>query len=306
MQKRNKPQKRPYFLIDNNDVYCRMLVEAVIDEAKEVFPEINFGFITGLKDIFKANSIIICGNKNLSRRFFWPLNILNKKIILCHFPKENVWFEKFVKKAKLVINSDDSSPVLLSDVPTQRHSERVWKKERLVSKRGCIGVIGAAINESFKSKFFDSLNLLIEDLDLNIVFISLHGELEKDIIPHIKYSANIRYIEGNKYTPKDLLGIISKIDLAIATDEKGAVCGMSANKPVIGLCSEGSLNKFMDGFAQEEVVFDFSKLSGEELYSKIKIAWVHRAALAEQMQKKIEGLKKKAEESVKKLCKEII
>jgi len=303
MQKRNKPQKNPCFLIDHDDVYCKILVEAVIDEAKDIYPDISFGFANKFNDVFKANPIIICGNKSFSKLLFWFFNILNKKIILYCLPEKNFYFEKFVKKSKLVIGCDEPSPVLLSDVPTQKHSERIWKKERLVSKRGCIGVIGTAIDDPFKNKFYEALNLLIEDLDLNIVFVSLHSESEKDIVPNIKYSANIRHIEGNKYNSKDLIGIISKIDLAIATDEKGAICGMAANKPVIGLCSEGRLKYFMQDFAQEDVVFDYSKLSGEELYSKIKIAWVHKTALFEQMQKKLQILKNDAEKGIKQLCK---
>lgn len=310
---RNKFKKHPYFLVDNNDVYCRILTETIIDEVKDVCPEISFGYISGIKDILKANPVIVCGDKKFSGHIFWLINILNKKLVLYHLPESNLYFKKFAKKAKLVITAKDiegynsyPSAVLLSDVPTQKYMERVWKKERFVSKRGCIGVVGTVVDENLRSKLFNALNLLIEDLDLNIIFISLHGEVEKDIISNIKYSANIRYIAGNEYTAKDLLGIISKIDFLVASDEKGAICAMSVDKPVIGLCGDGILKKFLEGLTQEDIVFDFTKLSSEELYSKIKVAWVHRTALLEQMQKKIAELKRNAEDGVKRLCKEVI
>jgi hypothetical protein len=309
----NKVQKYPYLWVGGNDIYAKMICEAVIDEAREIFPDLEFRYVSGLKDILRSNPLVVCGEGAFTGCLYWLAKILNKKVVLYYLPKENLFFEKYSRIAKLIISSCEEeekdcypSPVLLSDIPTQKYIERVWKKEKLLSKRGCLGVIGEFGDEDLKNKLCGALNLLIEDLDLNIVFISLRGEIEKDIISNIKYSANTKYLQGNKYAARDLLGVISKIDFLVASNIEGAECALSLNKPVVGMCNDRRLNRLLNGLTEEEVCFDFAKFSVEELYSKIKVAWVHRTALVEQMQNKVLALRNKAEEGVKRLCKEIL
>lgn len=306
--------KRPYFFVDGDNVYYKMLAEAVIDELQELCPEVKSRYVSSIKDVIKADPLIICGDGYLPKGLLHLISILRKKVVLYHTVRESEIFDSLAKRARWTVGSENiegysyyPSPVLLSDTATQRNIDRVWKRERLVSKRGCIGIIGLGIAEEAKRNLLNALNLLIEDLDLNVIFISMSGkDREKDIMPGIRYSANTRYIDGKKYTTNELLGIIGRIDILIAPDEKGVICSMAVNRPVIGLAGDNKLKYLLGNITQEEVVLDAGKITGDELYSKLKIAWVHRMSITEQIQNCIKVLKGQAEEGIRKLCKEFI
>lgn len=302
-------KKNLFFLIDEQDVYYKMLTEAISDELEEL----NFGYIKNIKDIFRADYIVVCGSSGISKNLVLAINIIRKPLILYHVLPDSTIFNKLAKRAKWVVSATNvngcdyfPSPVLLSDIATQRQIERIWGRERLASKRGSIGIIGIKSEEEQRQKLVIALDLLVEDLDLNIVSIPiLKEESEKDILGSIKYSANTRFVQSNKYSSKELLGIISRLDILVTTDEKGVVCAMAVGKPVVGLSIDDELDQLLTGMAEEDILFDIDKLKGDELYSKLKIAWVHRDTIAKQMQKKVADLKKKAGEGIRRLEKEI-
>lgn len=304
-------KKNVSFFVDDSSVYYRMLVEALIDELQEICPDTKCGYVSNLKDIIKANLVVACGNGNFPKKLSLGLNVLRKPLILYHMLPGGNNFSRIQKWIVAPRNIEGynyyPSPVLLSDIPTQKNIERVWKRERLASKRGCIGVIGLDINEGLRDKLLTALNLLVEDLDLNVIFIPLKKtESERYVLSSIKYSANFKYIQAEKVSSKELLGIISRIDLLVATDEKSALCAMAVNRPIAGLSTEDNLRELLKGMTEEEITLDFNALSAEELYTKIKIAWVHRASIAEQMQKRIAELRAYAEEGIRKLCRDFV
>lgn len=307
--------KHPYFLIDNKDIYNRILAEAINDELEEIYPEIKCGYILSAKDIFKADLLIMCGcgAGDYSKGLYLAISVFKKPLILYHISPDTVCFNRFAKRAKWIVTSRDigeydyfPSPVLISDLATPRHIERIWGRERLASKRGCIGIIGLNLDEEQRHKLVDALNFLIEDIDLNVVFIPiLKEEGIKDILTGIRYSANTRLLQSDKYSSKELLGIISRLDILITSDQKGVICAMAVDRPVVGLAVNDELDQLLTGVAEEETLFDIDKISSDELYSKIKIAWVHRDTNAKQMQKKATDFKMKASEGIRRLGKEI-
>lgn len=304
-------KKNIYFFVDKSSVYYKMLAESIIDELQEVCPDARCRYISDIRDVIRANLVVACGNGNFPKGLSLGINFLRKPLVMYHILPDG---SKFSERAHWVVAPKEiegynyyPSPVLLSDIPTQKNIERIWKRERLASKRGCIGIIGLDISEELKSKLLLALNLLIEDLDLNVIFIPLKkGGSERYVLSNIKYSANFRYIEAEKYSSKELLGIVSRIDMLVATDERAALCAMSVGRPVIGLSTEDSLRRILSGMAEEEIIFDFNNLSSDMLYSKIKIAWVHRTSIAEQMQRHVLELKAQAEEGVRKLCRDFV
>lgn len=293
------------FLIDRDDLYYRIFTDAIIDEIEEIHPDVKFGYISNIKDIFSSDLIVICGDGDFPLGVSLAINILRRPLFLYHVSPDN----SFIKKARWVVPNREisgydyfPSPVLISDLATPRHIERIRNRERLVSKRGCIGIIGLDLGEEHLRKITDALNILIEDLDLNVVFIPiLKEERVKEI--SIRYSANVRYLQTNGYSSKELLGIISRIDLLITSGEKGVICAMAVDRPVVGLAISDELEQLLGGIGEEEIIFDIDKLSSHELYSKIKIAWVHRDAIARGIQKRTTELKKEASEGVRRLGK---
>lgn len=297
------------FLVDKKDIYYKVLAESIIDELEENYPDEKCGYISVLKDIFKADTIVICGWGDFPKKVLLAINILKKPLILYYMPQESPFFNRLSRKARGIILKTETegyeyfpSPVLVSDLATPRHIERLLNREKLVSRRGSVGIIGLNLDEEQCRKLADSLNLLIEDLDLNVIFIPiLEGESEKDIT--VKYSANVRYIQTNRYSSKEILGILSRIDILITSDEKGVIFAMAVDRPVIGLTADDELDSLLGGITQEDILLDIDKISHEELYSKIKIAWVHKDSIVKQIQGKTSELKKKADEGIRRLGK---
>ena len=229
-------------------------------------------------------------------------------------PLENSCFKKLHKKALWIVADKPGTdydyfptPILLSDTLTTRHVERIWRRERMLSKRGCIGVTGLKLEEALRQKLLDALDLLIEDLDLNILFTPiLKGESGKGVISTIKYTSNVKFVNVNKYSISELMGMFSKTDLVLTSSENGGFCSVAVNKPVVGLNPDNGLNEILAGVSDEEVVLDVDKLTTEELYSKIKIAWVHRDSISAKMRDKAGVWKRQAEKGIMRLGKRFV
>lgn len=310
-------KKYLFFPNGSKDVYNRMLVESIIDELHDMYSKIECKYITNFKDIFKANAVVISGKGDLSRTQLLTALMLKKPLVLYHASDTIKNFQKIVKHGNWTITSRKEeqnydyfpSPVLLSDLTTHKRINRIWSKEKLVSKRGCIGIIGLNLEEKLQKNLARILDLLVEDLDLNIIFIPI---IEKDLVSmkevlsRIKYSANSKYIDTYRYAPTEVLGIISKIDIVITSDKEGAVCAMAANRPVVCLNPDNSLRELVGDLVQEDILLDIDTLSDDEIYTKIKIAWVHRDAIVGQMQQRVNELKVGAGEGIKQLNKRLM
>lgn len=308
-------KKNVYFLNGNNDVYNKIITESVMEELIESFSEVQCGYYKTIRDAFKADALIVCGDGNVPLRKLWPLMFFRKPLVLYHVADNAKLFRQCAKKSKWTVTATEEdgyefypSPVLLSDLATSKRISRIWRGEKLVSKRGCIGIIGIDIDEKQQKQLASVLDLLVEDLDLNIVFIPILKNdpiVMKDILAQIKFSANTRYIAADKYSSSELLGLISRADILLTSDYRAAICAMPANRPVVGLKTEKSLSKLLSGVVQEDVLFDMEKLSNEEIYTKIKIAWVHRDAIREQMHSRIEALKVHASDGIRSLGRKV-
>lgn len=308
-----KVNKRFYLLADKRDIYYKVFAEVLVDELKEIRPDSSLDYISSIGDVFRADGIIICGEGGFRKDIIFAIGIFKKKIILYHIPFEGPLLNRFIKKASWVVTSSRAggydyfpSPVLLGDLATPRQIERVWGREKLASRRGCIGVTGLVLTEEQRQRFADALNFLIEDLDLNIVFIPiLKDESVKDILSNIRYSANTRYVQADRYSSRELLGILSKIDILITSDEKGIMCSLAVERPVVALAIDDKMDYLLEGATEEEIILDIDRLKSDELYSKMKIAWVHRDSIVEQMKPRIKDLKTKASNGIKRLGKEL-
>lgn len=309
--------KRPYFLLGSSDIYNRALSEAIIDELKEIYSGLEYRYISTIRDIFRADVIIICGEGDFPRNRLWAISAFKKNLVLYHVPNHSGYFRKFNGKRSWIVTPRKTtsgdydycpSPVFLSDLATSRRVGRIWSREKLVSKRGCIGIIGLGLEEDAQKKLAAVLDLLVEDLDLNIIFIPVlesDNVLMQEVVSQIKFSANTRYIRTEKYSCPEVFGIISKVDILITSDSRGAICAMAANRPVVGLRTDESLRELLGGVVQEEILLDIDTLSCDEIYTKIKIAWVHRDAIVEQAQGRINELRLGASEGIKRLGKRV-
>lgn len=320
-------KKNIFFLKGNNDLYNKALAESIMDELKESYSEIECRYLSVLKDIFRANAIVICGEGDFPRKKVWGISILKKPLVLYHVSVNANGFQKFAKSRSWIVTSRKGeappfsekgrgevdcdyypSPVFLSDLATPKRIGRIWRREKLVSKRGCIGIIGLSLDESLQKKLAAVLDLLVEDLDLNIIFIPVlqsDSALMQDVLSQIKFSANTRQIRTEMYSCAELLGIISKVDILITSDKRGAICAMASNRPIIALRADEPLSELLSGVVQEDILLDIGELSSDEIYTKIKIAWVHRDAIIEQMQGRINELKLGASEGVRQLGKRV-
>ena len=301
-------------LIDNRGAYSAILANAIVNELEDIDPDAVCKYINGIGDVFRASIIIVCGNGSFSKGLFWIISILRKPLVLYHVSSDGVIFRKWARRARWVVPARPvsgydyyPSPVLVGDLATNRQIDRIWRRERMLSKRGSVGVLGLTLERDQRQKLLEALDLLIEDLDLNVVFIPVLDErVEKDIFPHIKYSGNVKFIRSDKYSAKELLGIISKMDIIITSDGRGAMCALAVNRPPLGVTVDDELDHVMGGVTEEEIIFDVDKLSVDELYSKIKIAWVHKDSIIEQMGVWLIELKKKAKAGIKCLYRNFI
>lgn len=300
-------EKKPYLLIDNRCIYNAVLSNAIVNELEDINPDAVCGLIKGIGDVFRASVIIVCGNGGFPKWLFWIIAVLRKPLVLYYVSPDGVVFKKWGRRAKWVVPSRTlpgydyyPSPVLLGDLITGRQIDRIWRRERMLSKRGSIGVLGLTLAGDHKQKLLEALDMLIEDLDLNVVFIPIFSEkMGKDIFSHIKYSGNVKFIRSDKYSARELLGIISKMDIIITSDRRGAMCALAGNRPPLGVTVDDELDDVIGRITEEELIFDMDKLAVDELYSKIKICWVHRDSIVEQMGEWLNELKKQGKAGIK-------
>lgn len=305
-------------LVKADNVYDQALQEAIKDELAELYPKLRCSYWLRFWDFFKSDDIIFCGSQSLTRRLIWLSSLFRRRVVLYHVPVSSYAFTRLAKHSKMVVVSqkqeqDDGyncfpSPVLLSDLATSKRIERIWNRERLVSKRNTIGVTCINLDEKLLSKLVRVFDMLIEDMDLNVVFIPILPEdnaIMKQVVRDIRYSANAKRLNAGKYSPGEVLGLISKVDVLLTADVRGANCGFAVNKPVIGLLGDITLEELMGSITEEEIIFAMEDLSSEDLYSKIKVCLFHRESIEQQLSLKIKELKKEAYLGIKTLGEEL-
>jgi len=307
-------KKQLYFINDRKDIYNKALSESIIEELKESIPQVKCICSGSFWDILKADVIIVCGDGKWTGGFRWALSVFRKPLIMYYVSQAHKGFQQFAKKSRWVVTKEKGdyqwypNPLLLSDMATVKRINRIWSKEKLLSKRGSIGIAGLDLEEGFRKKMAGILDLLVEDLDLNIIFVPVTEEDNlsmQEVSNRIKFSSNTRHIQTEKYSSGEVLGIMSKIDILLTSDFRGAICSMASGRPVIGLNPNEALTELLQETVEEDILLDMDKLSDEEIYTKIKIAWVHRESITTQIHKKINTLKASANEGIIQLSKKI-
>lgn len=309
-------KKDVYFLDYPKDLYSRALLDVMVEEFKELYPQARCNYLKTAKDLFRAKDIFICGQQEFSPGLLWLGFFLRKRVLLYHLCADSALFARMVKKARWIVVGKKSdlrdqysyypSPVLLGDLATPKRIERIWNRERLMSKRGSIGVVGLPLGEEELVRIIQAVDLLIEDMDLNVVFIPLLNEDQQTmpvLVKGIKYSANTRYVRSEKYSYTEVLGLLSNVDIVLTADDRGVISALAVNKTVVSLREDEAIVDLLGGVTEEQIVLSIADLSGEDIYSKIKLCLVHREAIKDQLQGRVLALKRQAVEGIRQLGK---
>ncbi len=89
----------------------------------------------------------------------------------------------------------------------------------------------------------------------------------------------------------------------LTADIRGVVSSLAINRTVVGLRQDAAIVDLLGGLTEEQIVLPLADLTGEDLYSKIKLCWVHREAIREQLHGRVNALKREAAEGIRQLGK---
>lgn len=139
------------------------------------------------------------------------------------------------------------------DLPEDETVERIYEKENIDTSKQLIGVSVRRWHgqEAYKKIIAKTCDDLI-DKGYEIVFIPMQYPDDIDISREIAYIMDRRpkIVEGN-YTPKEVVGIISKLYLLVGMRLHSLIFAAIANVPMVGLEYDPKISSFLQLVNQE-------------------------------------------------------
>lgn len=195
---------------------------------------------------------------------------------------------------------------------------QIMTREGINPERKLVGVnvnfyIGTWVKSDINEEKFieiisESVNRIIEELDVDIVFVITDYfdiDLTNRIRNRVKHQRNVTMVDNKKYDHPELMGILGQLDMFIGMRLHSIVMAATMNTPIIGIVYVDKVRSFMKMLKQEDKVIEFKDLDVENLVSKAKELWLQKEKVKKEVEPVIEELQQKAHSSAKILLKHL-
>lgn len=133
---------------------------------------------------------------------------------------------------------------------------------------------------------------IIDEFEVDIVFIPFHQEEDMKIIEDIKSKMKSNAIGLKELDVEETLSIIGNLDLLVGVRLHSLIFGAIMNTPMIAISYDPKIDSFME-YLDQEVISNIEDLDEEKLLAKIKHKLNNEDEHKLQLYKKIECLKEK-------------
>lgn len=215
--------------------------------------------------------------------------------------------EMGIKKENIVVTTD---PVISMEKIDKNIGLEILKEEcpNFDSSIPTIGFAfrGRNYTPKFRKVLIDAIKELLDELNVNIVFIPFHYSEDIEINNDLENVFKDKVIFINKrYEAKQVLSIIENLDLLVGVRLHSLIFSAMANVPMIAISYDPKIDYFMETLGLKSLC-SVEELTKEELVDSIKYMFCKQKEFRDLIEKRIQNLKKIIainEEHVKKLLK---
>jgi len=154
---------------------------------------------------------------------------------------------------------------------------------------------------SFQTIIANVVDRLVEDLDVDIVFVvtqPMDSNFVNQIINKTKNQQHIKVVGSNwEYTNQELMGVLSKMDVFIGMRYHSLILSCAMNVPIVGIAYTPKVKSLLGQIGQSKRVIDLKTFDAEKLFYLAKNTWENRELIRKEIEPKIKELKTKAHQS---------
>jgi polysaccharide pyruvyl transferase CsaB len=192
-----------------------------------------------------------------------------------------------VTKPPITVTGD---PAINIQSPQPEQIEAILKREGLMHRERPWVAFCPKATYGVEAKFAELIDKIIDELDVNVVLIPMQtdGAINDrkcldTIASTLKRVDRVLTLSG-EYTPSELKGILSTMDLVVAMRLHALIFASAAYVPAIAVAYGSKVANFMKMIHQEEWVVEVEHFSVPDTYAKIQKIWVQRQEVASQLQ----------------------
>lgn len=142
-----------------------------------------------------------------------------------------------------------------------------------------------------------------------VLFIPMNTEppdddrmIAQDIIGMMKNPSAVKTVD-HQYRPRELIGLLSKLDMVIGVRLHSLVLASAINTPVVGIGYGHKTKGFMKCIGQEKFYSDLESLKVQNILAKVKNVLSNNASIKEDLKCQVEHLQKLAQVNAKRATK---
>ncbi len=243
--------------------------------------------------------------------------ILNKcaDVITVRDDQSKEWLQKAGVKKKIYVTVDPA--ILLKPAEPDRINE-LLKGEHIDSSKPLVGIAISPIfhiqkywpNQyekflKFKNVWPKVVDFIISELDANVVFIPMQIPSDRDFALELiksvenKVRNRVKLITG-EYTPQEMLGIISRMDMMIGMRLHSLILAAGRGVPMVGIVIHHKTWCFLSEVGQENMSVGLGdginwkneEIEPNKLLGIISKVWVDRVEIKQKLEERMEYLRK--------------
>lgn len=155
--------------------------------------------------------------------------------------------------------------------------------------------------EQFKKTISKVSDHIIEKLDVDLIFIPMQFppretcdvKMMDQIYQMMKNKNRVRIIR-RMYSPKELLGIVGKMDMMIGMRLHSLIFASRMNVPMVGIVYDFKVKEFLKMVGQEKWSCDYKNIEFLDFFDKIDYVWKNRNTIKTDLYIKTSKLQKRA------------
>jgi polysaccharide pyruvyl transferase CsaB len=140
--------------------------------------------------------------------------------------------------------------------------------------------------EEFIKNIANNINEINETGEYIFLFIpfwySRDSKVHNDVIKLLKDKSNV-YALSKEYTPSELLGLFSQLDMVLAMRLHACIFAAAAQTPFVALSYTSKVNNFLQEIGFENYQLNITNLTKDSIFKKIKLLQKNKVQLKKQL-----------------------
>jgi len=153
----------------------------------------------------------------------------------------------------------------------------------------------------FKNIITELSDLIVEQLDVNLVFIPMQYPpritcditIMDEIHQKMKNKDRAKIIRG-MYSPQEILGVVGQMDMMIGMRLHSLIFAARMNVPVVGLSYDTKTSEFLRMIGQDRWSCDYKNININNVFQNIYHVWINRDDIKRDLDVKVNELQIKS------------